>query len=207
MKPVSELLPRLMPRVVGCPEPMALQALVDSAIEFCERSLVIRHTLDGFATIPEVAEYDLDAPYQQRVARVISVTCDGLTLTAVPPTAPGELVQLGLPNTYSTRYDGTTTVLELRPTPDSVKTIVVQVAASPTTSATALEDELVGRWFDALLAGATSRLMVTPNQPFSNFELAAMYSNMYRGEIGRAIAVGHSGRVQTSRTVGARPFA
>ena len=207
MKPVSDLLPRLMPRVVGCPEPMALQALVDSAIEFCERSLVIRHTLDGFSSVPGTRDYELDAPLQQRIARVISVTYDGQAVYAVPPQMPGELAQVGTPRSYSTRFDGAAMVLELYPTPDAAGTLVVQVATSPIQGATLLEDELTQRWFDAVLAGASTRLMVTPNQPFTNFDLATMYSGMSRGETGRAIAVGHSGRVQTSRTVVARPFA
>lgn len=207
MKPVSELLTRLMPRVVGCPEPLALQALVDSGVEFCEKSLVVRHTLDTVTTRSGVQSYSLDAPSQQRAARVLSVTYDGRTINAVPPGNPGELDFGGVPLAYSTRFDGPELLLELYPTPNAPGSLVVQIAAAPTLTASSFEDELVTRWYDAILAGAWARLMSTPNQPFTNFDLAAAYNTMYRAETAKALADGFSGRVQSSRTVKLRPFA
>lgn len=207
MKPVSDLFTRLLPRVVGCPEPLALQALVDSTAEFCEKSLVIRHTLETVSTQPDLQTYSLDTPSQQRVARVLSVTYNGRTINAVPPSNPGEMDFGGVPLAYSTRFDGPELLVELYPTPNATGTMVVQIAAAPLATATSLEDELVTRWYDAVLAGAWWRLMSMPNQPFTNFDLAAAYAAMYRTETGKALAEGFSGRVQSSRTTKMRPFA
>ena len=50
MIPLSAFFPRLLPNVLGCPEPLAQQALLDSAIEFCSRSLAVTTTLDRTTT-------------------------------------------------------------------------------------------------------------------------------------------------------------
>lgn len=207
MKPVSELLTRLMPRVVGCPEPLALQALVDSAVEFCEKTLVIRPALDRVTVRSGVGGYTLDAPSQQRVARVISVALDGRRLQAVPPRNRGETGQVGVPASYSTRFDGAELLLDLYPTPADAGYLTVEVATSPTMTATALDDELVLRWYEAILYGAWHRLMSMPAQPFTNLELAGAYAIQARSEAGKAAATANNGRVQTGRNVTMRPFA
>lgn len=73
MKAISEFFSRLIPYVPGCSEPLAQQALLDSAIAFCEASQVIRHDLDVFNTVIGRASYELDLPSQQELARILLV--------------------------------------------------------------------------------------------------------------------------------------
>ena len=48
---IDSFFSRVLPYVVGCSEPMARQAVLDSAIKFCDQSNVIRQTVDAFSTV------------------------------------------------------------------------------------------------------------------------------------------------------------
>ena len=47
---IDKFYSRVMPYVQGCPEPTASQAILDAAIEFCDKTNVMRQTLDTFFT-------------------------------------------------------------------------------------------------------------------------------------------------------------
>ena len=75
---IDTFFPRVMPYLIGCSEPIARQAILDSATRLCEKTLILRQALDSFNTIKGLVDYDLESPNNQmRVARVLSVTIDG----------------------------------------------------------------------------------------------------------------------------------
>ena len=114
MKALSAFYPRIMPYLPGCSEPFAAQVLLNSAIEFCESSLVLRQNLEPFSTVVGVTQYDLDPPSGQHdINRVMGVTLDGMELR------PGmaEIVRNDLPTDkakpralYTDRTDSTFTL-------------------------------------------------------------------------------------------------
>lgn len=145
------------------------QSVLDSAIAFCEDSLVLREQLDDLATTAGASVYELDVPTQQSVARILTVTLDDQVLTPVP----SEMVAAfdkreGKPVSYYTRRNGSVLELVFYPTPDKRYLISTQVALRPKRSATQLEDDLYELWLEPIVAGAVARIAAIPNQPFSD---------------------------------------
>lgn len=207
MKPVSLFMPRVLPYVMGCPEPMAIQAVVDYAIAFCEDSLVIRQKLDPVTTSPGTASYELDSPAGQQVARVLQVWVGQELIHVTASDAPAPVnPPTGRPRAcYTTRTDSTLELV-LFPPPNAVYTVTVEAALRPVRDAAALEDDLYNLWVEAIRLGAIGQLMQVPGQAFSDpmrgMDMAARALQLSR----KARIEGGLGRVRANHTVRANPF-
>ena len=204
----TEFLPRILPHVSGCSYPMALQALVDSAISFCDDSLVVRQRLDTARTSYGRPDFDIDAPTQQAVSRVLKVWVDGVEASAIAANEVGEgLSPLARPKSFYTLMDGGVLTANLYPIPDGVYRVAGEVALRPLRNATAFSDDLFNTWMEHVVTGALARLMSTPDQPFTNLALgqAATAKALYLSR--RARVEGSYGRTNTTVRVRQRPFA
>lgn len=208
MLSIDELFPRVLPYVPGCSEPLARQAILDSAIEFCDKTSILTQTLDAFSTVSGLVSYDLETPNRQmKVARVLAVTIDGKeikgTFTEDVPTLPD---REGQPTSfYTTRIDSEF-VLNLHPLPDDKYSVITTVALSPTISATSLEDELVTVWSDGIVDGAIARIARVPNQPFSSFDVAMLYTQSSARKIAAIKAESYQGRIRGGTRIKTRPL-
>lgn len=63
----TDLLPKVLPSVPGCPQPLAVQHIRDSAIRVCERTLAWRYVQPKFNLLPGVHEYLYDKPADTEV--------------------------------------------------------------------------------------------------------------------------------------------
>lgn len=182
------------------------QALVDSAIAFCEESLVQREVLDNLQTAVNINAYELDTPAQQQVARVISVSLDGQSLKSIPADMkPAGSSQTGKPAGYYTRRNGSQLELVFVPTPDKSYSLGVEVALRPNRSATQLEDDLYELWVEPIVAGAVARITAIPNQPFSDpHKSTSAYASALMGAR-RARNEGAYGRLRGSITARINP--
>lgn len=207
MKPVSDFFSRITPLVLGCPEPTLQQAVVDASIAFCSDSLVLREHLDVFQTVAGLGEYDLDAPSQQDVARVLNVAVDGRAVQLVPTErASFPLATTGKPTAAFTRRIGSEFLLHLHATPDAVYPVSVEVATKPKRGATQLEDDLYDLWIEAVVAGALARICAIPGQPYTDPVVSANNSVAFRAHTNRARIEGAYGRVRGQIRVTARPI-
>lgn len=187
---------------------MALQALVDSAIAFCEDSLVVRQRLDIQTTSQGRADFDIDAPPQQAVSRVVKVWIDGQEIYATPSDRVDDARFLtSRPRAFYTLQDSGTTMGMLYPIPDGAYTVAAEVALRPTRSATTLNDDLFNIWLEHVITGAMARLMSIQDQPFTNLVLGqnAFAKALYMSR--RARVEGSYGRVRSTMSVKQRPFA
>ena len=208
VKPVSDFIPRVMPYLPGCPVPMAAQAIVDAAIQFCESSMAVRQHLDPIVLVPGQRTYDLDTPLQQEVARVMRAAVDGAEISLTPLAfAPMGTPSQGRPFSLTvTRLDSYPEI-QLAPIPDASYTLTVDAALRPTRTATNLADDLWTLWLDAIVAGAVSAVQRIPSQPFSDPTGAAQRHAEFRSHISRARVDASMGKVQSALRVKARPFA
>lgn len=208
MKPLSDFLPRLLVYTPACSEPLAEQALLDAAIEFCERSSTIRYTADPITVIKNIPEYELCAPSNdQSVTRVLRVFLNDEPIEAIMadvrtpvPEAPA------CPTGYSVIEDDCGLVLRLNVAPDDVYTLTVELALRPTKTAKKVDSRLYTRWMDAVVAGALSRLYAVPGQPFSDAGAALYQASRASRMINSARIEGSYGRVRGSMTIQPRPF-
>ena len=205
---VSEFFPRLMPYVIGCSEPMAAQALVDSAIAFCNDSLVMQLRLDAQRTQANAAEFDVDPPSSQAIARVLRVWVEGVEIHATQSDRINDgLAATGRPRTFYTQQNGSVLSALLYPTPDAAYALQVDVATRPLRNAKVFENDLFDLWLEPIVDGAKARLMAIPDQPFSNPSMAgaAAANAMYLSR--KARIEGSYGRTRAAGRVQMRPLA
>lgn len=210
MKPVSDLFPYIMPRVPGCSEPLAQQAVVDAAIAFCDESMVLRERLDPITTQPGEADYELDTPPQTRLSRVLRVQLDGVGLTALPATMlPAHAMDMlpgDKPLAFCVSRRDESFLLTLLPPPTAEFKLDIEVALAPSAGATRLPDDLVSRWRQALVYGALARLHDVPGQPFTDPVSASAATAQYLSQVKRARVESNVGHVRASVSVKMRSF-
>lgn len=205
MQSLDVFLSRLRPLVPGCPEPTAVQALLDSAIEFCDETVAITTVTEPSALRAGAASYDLDLPPQTELTRVVRAWSGKrkLKLTqGVKVDTPlvyynpaGEFTAPEGPPTIATITE--TGVVTLYPTPDAAtaakELLTVKLATRPTRTATQVDDALYSAWAEAIVAGAMYRLAGMPGTSFSDEVQSVKAHTRYRYFINRA-------RVEANRT-------
>lgn len=205
-------MPRLAPYVTGVAEPLAFQALVDSAIQFCEETGVLRLTTDPVQTLAGQATYDLDLPAGTELSRVLKVWLDGVpvyaTADAMIDDPRGFSTQVanptGAPRAAPVIEAGSITLV---PAPGlSGQDLVVRAAMRPTRSARVLSDELFNRWCDGVVSGAIYRLATVPAQPFSDPAQAQRAEGMFWQQVNRARVQANRGQMGGPLSVKQRPF-
>lgn len=182
MKTLESFLPEILPDVPGCPSDMAIRALRNTVIEFCEKSFIHQETLDPFTAIENVTDYDLDPPKGYRIQKIMKMWYLGREMEALAPD------DIGLPDPYRTNINGYNASkgppagytqkdvdsFTILPIPDQkyANAITMRVALVPLRSMTEVEDFLFELWSETIGFGTKARLMLNPGKPYSNAESA-----------------------------------
>lgn len=208
MLSIDQFFPRVLPFVVGCSEPLARQAILDSAIKYCEKTLILRQSLDSFNTIKNLVNYDLESPNNQmRVARVLSVNIDGKEIKGIfEEDVPLLNENEGKPTGFYTSRVDSDFVLNLYPKPDRKYKVDVVVALAPTRSATSVEDDLFNIWAEGIASGAIAYLTKIPNMPFTNPEIAMMKDMEASKHMQESRVESYYGRIRGGTRVKSRPL-
>lgn len=186
MSAIQAFFGRVAPFVIGCPDPIINQAIIDTCIHFCEMSMIDRRRLDAVQTSAGSQSVDIDLPPSTRAVRVLNVQLDGVNIEAAPDHVfNAEVVingTVGKPMGYM-YSDG---ALLFYPTPDATYTVSVQAALKPLRSSTTVDDKLFEDWADAIASGSIARLMAMPAD-WANGPLAALYQTAYTVGLNRAM--------------------
>lgn len=216
MKDLSSFMSRILPHVTGCPDVLAEEALLDTAIEFCEKTLIIQKTLDPMSARRGASEYELDAPSDQEVILPVSVWFKTRKLVAVPADnvwnvqafnlrVPGTDAVEGEPTAYFWVANRT---IGVYPVPEETHSaaITVRAALKPKRTATQLEDALFDDWIDPMVTGTLARLHAMKDQAWSSADRALLRSREFRASVQRARMEGSVGRVRGNLSVRMRSF-
>lgn len=189
MKQLEDFFPDVLTEVPGCGPDLAKQALRNTIIEFCEKTMIHQVTLDPVTLLKGVSEYDLEAPDGYRVHRIMRVWLRGNELAPIAPDMVprpeayadfigGYTASESLPSGYMQRDSGTVTFL---PIPDQryPNAVTMRVAIAPLRLFERVEDFLFEQWGETIASGAKSRLMINPGKPFTNIEGAAVHQTRY----------------------------
>lgn len=79
----TDLLPKLLPSVPGCPQPLAIRHIRDAAIRVCERTLAWRYAQPPANLLPGVYEYAYSKPPMTDVHAVFAAIVNGSPLTVM----------------------------------------------------------------------------------------------------------------------------
>lgn len=213
MKAISSFMSRILPHVAGCPDVVAQEALVDTAIEFCEKTLVVQQTLDPVSTQAGIIEYSLDAPTNEMVVAPVSAW---YKTTLLQPVSAQEIrnvqaysvafsPQENSPTYYFWTAPGTVGLYPI-PSTSEPSVITVRAALKPTRDATTLEDVLYDDWIDTLVAGTLARLHMMKDTNWASADRALIHSREFRVGVQRARIESSMGRIRTSVSVRLRGF-
>lgn len=179
MKLYEDFLSWVLPEVTGCPEITAIQAIRDSAIRFCEQSLIHQADHDPVSVIAKVNDYDLETPVTgTRIVKVMKAWYQGQELH---PNAPD---QINSPLAYNQRIGGYDTTysdpqvffqkdpvtFSVFPIPEKAvaSAITLRVALAPVRNSTGCDDQLFEQWVEPIAAGAVAKLQMSSGTPWSN---------------------------------------
>lgn len=209
MKAWSYWLPDLMPHVPGCPQVLAEHELRRSAQAFFSQAKVWRVTeapVSVSAGTDELSAAPSDAG--QDLVRVDEVWFDGKRLD---PTTSETLdsqytedwqAHEGTPTKYLQEVPG---VIRLYPVPlvDSVTGLKLRLVVTPSDAAPGLPDDIATKFRDEIHVGAKARLMLYPGKPWTNPELAAVYSTAFSNLVAQATAA--AARAYVQARISSRP--
>lgn len=192
---------------------MVRLALVDSAIEFCEKTGAVRITSDPVPSQKGVSTYDIDLPMDIEFSRVLAVwvgsrkiyTAPDVTVSDVRGVFPQEVPDTGAAS-YGVVIEPKALTLVPAPDQDDLP-IIIRSTTRPSRNAKTLDDNLFDQWAEVIIHGALFRLCSTPGQPFSDSLLAGQAEARFYAAIGHAKIDANRGRVIGSIAVKPRPFA
>jgi hypothetical protein len=186
--PFEAFLPNLTQYVPDVPELVALNAVRNAAIEFCERTLIWQFDVDAMLAIKDVSTYEIDASAGVKFVDVMFGYYDDKLLV---PRATDELTRLfrwkdwrtmkGEP-AYITRLTAKEVIVV--PTPDKAgPKISVRAAFAPTRDASGVGVDVFENYVEIVCHGARARLYNTPGQPYYDKNSALEFDRRFRAGI------------------------
>lgn len=183
-------LPEVMPYVHDVPEVVAVQAIRNACIQFCEETHYLQEELDPITGQENVGDYDLDAnDSNYKVVEIMQAYYGDQLLI---PKAQEELNQIyrtsnwadlkGNPYYYF-RPRATVIRLVTKPNITEGNKLKVKAAIAPNRSSTTVDDELFERFLEYIAHGARARLYNTPNQPYYDPKTAMEYTKRFNDEM------------------------
>lgn len=174
----------LLPYAPGVPEPQAIPAIRNACIEFCAQTLILQAELDPISTLAGEATYEIEAGAGYQPVHVVQLYYQNRLLQKRSPLEVEKLYSrnwralLGAPQFYmQPAFDEVTFV----PVPDKAEadSITGRIAVTPTRASLKVDDQLLGRYAEAISDGALGRLLTTPNQAYTDVKAAQFYMKRF----------------------------
>lgn len=213
MKTMADFLPEVMPSVQaqGCPQPLAINAVRNSVIEFLGKTGIVEQTIP-ISLLADTPTYAITFADGAHAASYVRGVINGATL--VFPESPTDLDnnspswRLWAGSTPQSAFieGGLLRVVPI-PTIDSVGTIL-QATFSTTLSRGQNEvDDLVYEdWLEAIAAGALYRLQSVPGVAWFNPDQAAYQKDRFESFMSVASTKRIKGSTNATLTAAPRPF-
>lgn len=187
----SSFLPEVLPYVRDCPEFVAINAIRNACIEFCENSLYWREVLPAIVLEEGEALYDLDLPVGTGVAKIISAGLGYKNLTARVEEELREILGEGWrtrpgPVQYYLQDEIEQIRVVMVPDQTYEDDLIVTAALRPTRASTKVGKIVYERFAEVIGFGARARLHDTPGQPYFNETAAKKFRAWFETGYGEA---------------------
>ena len=202
----TDLLPEVMPFATDCPQNVAVNAIRNAAIEFCERSLYYTYEVPAVDTVSGTAKYSLVLPADTTLAHITDAWVDKRFLNHVGEDDLRQLygndwrTQNGFP-AYVTQQDLSNVILVPNPITSVVGGLKLIAALKPTRASTTIDSGIKERWLEVIAAGALARVHAIPNMSFSDPQTAMLNRAIFSAGIARADVERRRGLVRTITSV------
>lgn len=184
MRDIEDLLPHVLPYAPGCAEPTAVQHLRDAAVRLCERTRCWRY-IDSYETRGDEHEI-ICVPNDASLFEIEWARFnDTIELEPKIPEADTWHRDLGATQPrYITQVSPTCVSLE----PHAVGKLEISVFVKPDQTANQLPSFMFSQFARALGDGALATLLLLPNQPFTNPQMALVFENKFNAVLDRNFA-------------------
>ena len=189
--PYDAFLQEVLPYVPECPELEAINAIRNTIIEFCTKSVwyVNEQTFDLSALQDDYTLPTL--PFGTEMVAIQDVWYDNLH---IKPKSADDLKRLfgfdwrvlaGRPAYYTQLVPGTIRVCPM-PLLSETAAISLIISLKPTRDSTSCDGTIYDRWLEGIAYGAKARIMSLPQQPFTDPQTAMVNKAMFNTAIGEA---------------------
>lgn len=176
---LDAFLPQILVRAQGCPEPIALDAIRQAAIEFCSSTRLWRYT-DTFAF---TGNSEIATPDYSVLMEIENARMDGRALTPVSinylndayPDQDWETLDASFPKYITQKSDGSFMVV-----PAVEGQLKMTLILKPSNDAEELPDFIDNEYRRVITDGALAEIMMIANQPYSNPDLASVHSARFQ---------------------------
>jgi hypothetical protein len=186
----------IMPHVPGCVVDIAKHELVNTLIDFCERTLILQRDLDPTTVVENQIDYDLDAPTGYKVCKIMKAWYLNNEISATAPdmvsapqvynqTMTDAPVQSGVPGAYVQKDDATFSLYPV-PAETVANAITMRAALKPIRSSTTIEDFIFEDYAEVIAKGTLKRLMLHPAKTYSNNDMAVANNVLYEQGVNSA---------------------
>lgn len=183
----SDFVTLLAPSLPGCPNAVIENYVRRAAREVCERTLAWRYEPSSQVLVAGTYSYAYQPAASTEVHDVLSATINDTKLTALPynevarryPLWPDTDVDRRGHPLFITQWAPAT--YYVAPTPDAAVTYTVEmvVALKPTLAATGMDEAVADELETAIQHCVLQHLLVLPDRPWSDRELAAYHAKQY----------------------------
>jgi hypothetical protein len=212
MTSYESFFPYVLPEVAGAPEPVVLLAIRNSAIEFCERSLILTRDHDPVTIREGLIDYDLEPPVKETL--IIKIQRAWVNGNKIDPLAPDFIAAASVYNRLYDEYESKPSTpqyylqkeersVTVWPVPDKTyrNGLTMRVALKPTRSSESVEDVIFEDYAEVIAAGALTRLMSSAGKPYTNIQMAAVNKMIFDRGVNNAKLRANAGHVRSNQSV------
>lgn len=206
--PYEAFLPEVLPYAPDCPEIVAVNAIRNACIEFCEESNWLLYEHPEITTLAGVGSYPLIVPTGTMSARIYEGWCGNLQLKPVSEEVLKRVYvydwrEMEGGAQFVTMLNPDEAIIVPKPLIPNVAPLKLIIALKPTRDSVDVDDRIYQRWAEQIGWGARGRLLEIPNQSFYDPATAMKYKAMFTTAIGQAAVERNRGL--TRAPVRARP--
>ena len=193
---LDAFLPNIRLYAPGVADPTAYFAIRQAAIEFCERSRTWRYE-DEFGVSVSDSEA-IYAPPKSVILDIDSVWFNGEKLTAKTPNQLDKLLPTwrsgAAKATSKPLYVTQTELNTIQIVPFQAGKVKLSLFLKPAQNADELPDFLADQHRETIAWGALGRLLLIPNQSFTNPEMGAAFGQMFQQKLDGKSTLGFTGQ-------------
>jgi len=211
MTPYTNFLDYVLPDVPGCTNDLALHAVKQTVIDFCEKSLVLEVDHYPITIVRGIIDYELDPPRDHLVTKIMKVYYKDQELAplAIDDVRYGQFFNKNYldaqkhegPPRFYTQKDARTVSIFPYPKETEKLSLTLRVALKPTRTASQCDDLIFEDYAETIGHGAVTRLALSPNKPYYNVQLAGARNVMYTAGLNAARQRISRGYVRADRQV------
>ncbi len=201
-----------------CPEVIALNAIRNTVIDFCQKTTVWRMDLSAISVSINVADYDISIDSDTVVAGInwgyltdsvgeelrLGVTSEDTLDNGSVKSVKLWRTKTGTPHHI---YLNNPTSLRLVNIPEEAYTLYAGIWAKPSRESYDAPDYIYEKYLEAIAAGAKARILSMTTRPWFNASAAVAEKNEYRARCSSALIDSTKSHTRLSKTVEMRPFA